>query len=95
MKLFLVHCGFYDEKIGDGLYESHMNFFVAANDFVEARAQVKKIPEFQKNKMHVDGMQVIEAVTGFKIELNYDPSLNDQSIIPIHKHREFAAKPAN
>ena len=29
MKLFMVHVGFYDEEVGEGIYESHMNFFVA------------------------------------------------------------------
>ena len=37
MKLYLVHCGFYDKDICDGLYESHVNFFVSADHFEEAR----------------------------------------------------------
>ena len=69
-----------------------MNFFVVAADFVEARAHAKKIPEFQNNKMHVDGMQIIEAVSGFKIGLTYDSELNDKSVISIQKHRDFASK---
>ena len=28
MKLFMVHVGFYDEEMGEGLYESHINFFL-------------------------------------------------------------------
>ena len=95
MKLFLVHCGFYDEKMGDGLYESHMNFFVVADDFADARVQAKKLPEFQESKMHVDGLQLIEAVSGFKIELKYEAHLNDKSILSVQKHRDFATKPIN
>lgn len=39
MKLFLVHCGFYDSDLCDGLYEGHVNFFVTADSFEGARAQ--------------------------------------------------------
>jgi len=39
MQLYLVHCGFYDVELCDGLYESHVNFFVAAKSFEDARVQ--------------------------------------------------------
>ena len=41
MKLYMVHCGFYDADICEGLYESHVNYFVAAEDFAGARARAK------------------------------------------------------
>ena len=95
MKLFLVHCGFYDVDIGDGLYESHMNFFVAAESFEAARAKVKKIDLFQSKRMHVDGLQEIRAVDGFRIQLEADLALNSQTEIINFKHRDLAPNPAS
>ena len=37
MKLFMVHVGFYDEETGEGIYESHVNFFVAAGNAKSAK----------------------------------------------------------
>ncbi len=93
MKLFLIHCGFYDSEVCDGLYESHVNFFVAASSFDEARVKAKDIPEFKSRKMHVDGIQEIQAVQGYAIELKLLAELNGQSKILSHKHRDLAPKP--
>lgn len=93
MKLYLVHCGFYDTEICDGLYESHVNFFVSAESFEDARAKAKLLPEFQSKRMHVDGLQEIQAVGGFKV-LEHDASLNSQTQIINFKHRDLAPKPA-
>lgn len=93
MKLYLVHCGFYDPAVCDGLYESHVNFFVAAESFEEARVKAKKLPEFQSKRMHVDGLQEIQAVDGFQIKLETDLSLENKTLIVNHKHRDLAPKP--
>ena len=90
MKLYLVHCGFYDKDLSDGLYETHMNFMVAAASAVDARASVKKKEVFREKRMHVDGMQVIEAVDGFRVSLSYDESLSDQSLLETIRHRDLA-----
>ena len=39
MKLYMVHVGYYDLENGEGIYESHKNFFVAAQDAKEAKAK--------------------------------------------------------
>lgn len=93
-KLYLVHCGFYDLEVLDGVYESHVNFLVPAISFEEARAKVKLEPDFQKKKMHVDGLQEIEAVRGFRISLQEDPRLEGKSLITSNRHRDLAPKPA-
>ena len=93
MKLYLVHCGFYDKDVCDGLYESHVNFFVAAESFEEAKLKAKLIPEFQAKRMHVDGLQEVEAVNGYKLSLEQDTALNGQTIILNNKHRDLAPKP--
>ena len=50
MKLFLIHVGFYDPAIMDGLYEQHINYFVAAQNIKEAKkkAQLKSIYKRKK-----------------------------------------------
>ena len=81
MKLFIVHCGFYDPNINAGLYEGHTNFFVAAEDFTNARAQAKNLPEFKKLKMHIDGIQEIVAVSGYRVDLKLDPKAEGKTQI--------------
>lgn len=93
MKLYLVHCGFYDTDICDGVYESHVNFFVAAESFENARAKAKLLPEVQKKRMHVDGLQEIIAVNGYKVILTEDAATEGRTILLNHKHRDLAPKP--
>ena len=69
MKLFQVHTGFYDPNISDGFYEGHTNFFVCARDEKEAREKVKEKEEYKKFKMHIDGVQEMDTVEGYKIKL--------------------------
>ena len=90
MKLFLVHCGFYDTDVCDGLYESHVNFFVAAENFDEVRLKVKLLPEVQRKKMHIDGVQEVVAVDGHKITLTPDVATEGRTILLSNKHRELA-----
>ena len=69
MKLFQVHTGFYDPNISDGFYEGHTNIFVCARDEKEAREKVKEKEEYKKFKMHIDGVQEIDTIEGYKIKL--------------------------
>lgn len=94
MKLYLVHCGFYDADLCDAIYESHVNFLVAAENFEDARGRAKLLPDFQKKRMHVDGVQEIEAVDGFRVEMKPDESLGGQTIVKSSRHRDLAPKPA-
>jgi hypothetical protein len=97
MNLYLIHCGFYDQEMSDGIYESHVNFFVIADSFEAARVMAREIPEFKAKKMHVDGIQEIRAVNGHKVRLEKDLSLGNQTIVVSHKHRDLAkpTKPAD
>lgn len=89
--LFLVHCGFYDSEVGGGIYESHCNFFVVAPDVSQARMQAKQLTAFQNKKMHVDGIQRIESVSGFKIQPIEEEKLNGESHVTSYKHRDLAS----
>ena len=92
MKLYLIHCGFYDPNLCGGLYEGHVNFFVVANSFEDARAKAKLIPEFLAKKMHVDGLQEVVAVGGYRIELQESADLRGETVIRNHRHRDLAPK---
>jgi len=90
MKLYLVHCGFYDRESSDGLYESHVNFFVAAGSFEEARAKAKELPEFKRRSMHVDGLQEIQAVGGCVVRLEADSRLEGKTVLLTYRPRGHA-----
>lgn len=92
MKLYLIHCGFYDNAVCDGLYESHANYFLAAQSFEEAKLKAKQLPQFKDKKMHIDGLQEITIVDGHHVQLNYDSSLENQSQVINFKHRDLAPK---
>lgn len=91
MKLYLVHCGYYDQELCDGVYESHVNFFIAAKDFDDARTRAKLIPEVKAKRMHVDGVQEVEAASGYRIKLEQDLTLNGNTVVLSSRHRELAA----
>ncbi len=93
MKLYLIHCGYYDAEVGGGLFESHINYFVCADSFESARINAKLIPEFAAKRMHIDGLQEIQAVGGFDILLKENQSLKGSSQIINFKHRDLAPKP--
>lgn len=92
MKLYLIHCGYYDPDVCDSAFESHVNFFVAAESFEEARLKAKQLPIVQAKKMHVDGLQEISVVDGHKIFLEREAALKGQTVITTNKHRELAPK---
>lgn len=92
MKLYLVHCGFYDNALSDGIFENHTNFFVAAESFDDAKIKAKLIPEFKDKRMHVDGIQEIECVEGHQVKLVQEARFQGKTIITSHKHRDLATK---
>lgn len=92
MKLYLVHCGFYDQEVCDAIYENHVNFILAALSVEEARAKARSIPVFKTKRMHIDGLKEIQAVDGFKINLEFDANLHSQSKIISYLHRDLAPK---
>ena len=47
MKLFMVHVGFYDDEVGEGIYESHVNFFIAAGNVKSAKKKIMSMDKFR------------------------------------------------
>lgn len=88
MKLYLIHCGFYDEEISQGIYEFHLNIPIVASDLEDAKKKVRSTPEFMAKKMHIDGIQKIESVEGYRICFVKEENNNDASITNI-RHRDL------
>jgi hypothetical protein len=96
LKLYLVHCGFYDSSVCDGLYESHANYFLVATSVEEARLKAKQLPEYQARRMHIDGVQEIQSVDGYDVQLQLNSALAGKTVVINTKHRELApVKPAS
>ena len=72
MKLYMIHVGFYDPELMDGLYEQHGNYFVAADNAKDAKTQVSEIPIFKHKKMHIDGIKEVNTVDGYQVTLVKD-----------------------
>ena len=80
MKLYLIHAGFYDTEIMDGLYEQHTNYFVVAKNVMGAKIKAKQNSIYKKKKMHIDGIQELNIIDGYRIEL-VDNNSTDNSVI--------------
>lgn len=76
--LFLIHCGFYDEEVSDGIYEFHVNIPVVAIDVAEAKDKIRENPLFLKKKMHIDGIQELSVIDGFRIALDGGSSTKNE-----------------
>jgi hypothetical protein len=87
-----VHCGFYDAEVLEGVYESHVNFFVVAESFEEARVKAKQNPLYQNKRMHIDGLQQLDAIDGHRIHLELDRQLDGRSRVVSHKYRGLAPR---
>ena len=77
MKLFLIHVGFYDPAIMDGIYEQHSNYFVTAENINDAKRKARKKSIYKMKKMHIDGIQEINIVDGYRITLQPENKEND------------------
>src|SRR5688572_8940643 len=70
MKLFIVHAGYYDNEIG--IYELHTNFIVVAANVGEVKKVIMEKEIFRKKNMHIDAVQEINVVDGYRVELIED-----------------------
>jgi hypothetical protein len=89
MKLFLVHLGYYDKESFEGAYESHGNLFVIAESVEQARTKIKLHPTVSEKRMHIDGIQEIDAVEGFRVVLTEDPALCGATRVLSNRTREL------
>ena len=80
MKLYLIHAGYYDSEIMDGLYENHINYFVVAENVDSANKKARQNSTYKKKKMHVDGIRELNIVDGYRIKLVKDNSRDNMVI---------------
>jgi hypothetical protein len=86
LRLFIVHCGYYDPALSAGAYESHTNFLVAAEEAGEAKAKAKGLAEYRRFHMHVDSVQEVVAVQGHEVALRRKASLGGKTLIRKQKY---------
>ena len=89
MKLFMVHVGYYDKSIGEGLYETHLNYFVAAEDAKGAKKKAQQLSEFQERSMHIDGMKEISSVDGYRVTLEKDSESKPGEVISYDESKDL------
>lgn len=81
MKFFILHCGFYDNTDAAAIFENHANFYLAAEDHEDAKAKMKAHSAFKKRNMHIDGIQEVIAVDGFRVSLKEDKKLLGKTLL--------------
>lgn len=89
MKLFMVHVGFYDKSIGEGIYETHLNYFIAAEDSKDAKNKTHALKEFKDKSMHIDGIKEISSVQGYEVILKENAMQNHGEILSYDEAKEL------
>jgi len=89
MRLFMVHVGFYDAEVGEGLYESHMNFFIAASNAKSAKKKAFNMEQFKAKKMHIDGIKEISDVEGYKVVLEKSTTKNQSKVYSYNESKKL------
>ena len=89
MKLFMVHVGFYDEEMGEGLYESHINFFIAASNAKSAKKKAFNMEQFKVKKMHIDGIKEILDVEGYRVVLEKTSHTNKSKVYSYNESKKL------
>ena len=80
MKLYLIHVGFYDPNLMEGLYEQHTNYFVVAENVKDAKKKAVQNSIYKKKKMHIDGIQELNIIDGYRINLLRNDAVDDTVI---------------
>ena len=89
MRLFMVHVGFYDAEVGEGLYESHMNFFIAASNAKSAKKKAFNMEQYKAKKMHIDGIKEISDVEGYKVVLEKSSTKNQSKVYSYNESKKL------
>ena len=89
MNLYMVHVGFYDPSIGEGLYEVHMNFFTVAKNPKNAKEKILDLKEFKDKKMHIDGIKEISYGDGYKVSLKEDDGQKKEEILGYDESKQL------
>ena len=85
----MVHVGFYDAEVGEGLYESHMNFFIAASNAKSEKKKAFNMEQFKAKKMHIDGIKEISDVEGYKVVLEKSSTKNQSKVYSYNESKKL------
>ena len=85
----MVHVGFYDAEVGEGIYESHINFFIAASNAKSAKKKAFNMEQFKAKKMHIDGIKEISDVEGYKVVLEKSSTKNQSKVYSYHESKKL------
>ena len=85
----MVHVGFYDAEVGEGIYESHMNFFIAASNAKSAKKKTFNLEQFKNKKMHIDGIKEISDVEGYKVILKKSSHKNKSKVYSYNESKKL------
>ena len=85
----MVHVGFYDAEVGEGIYESHMNFFIAASNAKSAKTKTFNLEQFKNKKMHIDGIKEISDVEGYKVILEKSSYKNKSKVYSYNESKQL------
>jgi hypothetical protein len=89
MKLYIVHCGFYDPEFLNGVFEFHVDLPIVATSLDEAKVKVRATHTFQAKQMHIDGIHELKSVSGYEIiPVPLSSSLTD-SDVTAHPYRDL------
>jgi hypothetical protein len=86
LRLFIVHCGYYDPALSAGAYESHTNFLIAAEEAGEAKLKAKGLADYRRFHMHVDSVQEVLAVQGHEVRLMKRSNFGGKTLIRKQKY---------
>mgnify|MGYP000849781906 CR=1 FL=1 len=89
MKLFMVHVGFYDDEVGEGIYESHVNFFIAAGNAKSAKKKIMSMDKFRDKKMHIDGIKEINHVDDYDVRLIKNPKQKKAKVYSYNESKKL------
>lgn len=78
MKLYMAHVGFYEKS--NGIYEIHSNIFVIAENIKDAKNKIKAKPIFIQKNMHIDGIEELVSVDGYKINVESEVTSEKNTI---------------
>lgn len=87
MKLYIVHVGYYDYEIG--MYELHSQFLIPAENAKIAKNIVINKSIFKEKKMHIDGIQEINNVEGYQINLEKTDFRTENRILSYAEIKEL------
>ena len=79
MNLYMVHVGYYDPSVGEGIYEHHMNFFIVAENPKQAKKKVLELKEFQDKSKKPDNGMFLQAIKDLNIDVKKSYMIGDRS----------------